>query len=167
MGQPHPHLKGKVPILLRKLVNLAIHLALLCLQILALLQSLVQSHGEAAGEGCSEDSGPHWRQRGTRGKGVEEGESYFSFLPRSSSSSLGSSGQAACFSFSRARRSMRCCIMAICASAPSREGEESQYRTVVQGEAGIGTRCPIKGKGRRGQGQNLASRRSAWPLAQD
>lgn len=47
---PNPHLKGKVPILLRKLVNFAIHLALLCLQVLTLLQSLMETHSEAVRE---------------------------------------------------------------------------------------------------------------------
>lgn len=51
---PNTHLKGKVPILFRELVNFAIHLVLLCLQVLALLQSFMESHGEAAREGSSE-----------------------------------------------------------------------------------------------------------------
>lgn len=63
-----------------------------------------------------------------REPGGRQGERYLSFLSRSSSSSLGSSGLAACFSLSRARRSMRCCITAICASGRGR-GEEGQHKT--------------------------------------
>ena len=75
------------------------------------------------------ESVPHGYGAG-RGLGRGQRELYLSFLPRSSSSSLGSSGLAACFSFSRARRSIRCCITAICASGPGKGGgEESQHRT--------------------------------------
>lgn len=42
---------------------------------------------------------------------------YLSFFSLSSSISLGSSWSAACLSLSRVRRSMRCCITVICASA--------------------------------------------------
>lgn len=45
-----PHLEGKVPVLLRELVDFPIHLALLGLQVLALLQGLVQARQQAAGE---------------------------------------------------------------------------------------------------------------------
>lgn len=45
-----PYLEGEVPILLGELVDLAVHLALLGLQILALLQGLVQAHQQAVRE---------------------------------------------------------------------------------------------------------------------
>lgn len=45
-----PYLEGKVPVLLGELVDFAVHLALLRLQILALLQGLVQAHQQAVGE---------------------------------------------------------------------------------------------------------------------
>lgn len=44
------HLKRKVPILLRELVNFAVHLALLCLQVLALFQSFMEPHGKTVRE---------------------------------------------------------------------------------------------------------------------
>lgn len=147
---PNIHLKGKVPILLRKLVNFAIHLALLCLQVLALLQSLMETHSEAVREGeqLEKTAAPPNTQVWMGSWEKKQGESYLSFLPRSSSSSLGSSGLAACFSFSRARRSMRCCITAICASAPG-EGKGGEGRVSTE----------LWGSEEEGEASNLRERR--------
>lgn len=114
----------------------------------------MQPHGKAAWEGSSEKR--VWVPGGVRGgagawEGMQ-GELYLSFLSRSSSSSLGSSGLAACFSFSRARRSMRCCIMAICASAQSGGRRRGESELCARGKL-CAQNYVHKGKGGGGIGK--------------